>query len=306
MAQKITPTLIATLIAQGYGQGHGARYKPWLRLGRGKFIPKSLHGWYINLETGAQDEVFSDIERGIGLCGWWLGAIDARYQFPLWTFPHPSPLEDFPGRDPTTLPWSKGTVRLAAEHGIEHPRCVGSDIEYIQTLDTAFTIPPRNQPGFVGVAAKPSGKVRIPEPDFGVVDSLGLQELYVQDIGGRFRIVDERFCSPELSKNLRAVYASSVLPAALLKASLYQRFLEYASTTIAEVPTNRVLQAFAKRTGISVPDATTLLDHAAWKQDIPVDLSRPCMRAEPCSLWSGDVVKTMRQELFGCPQFEVD
>lgn len=306
MGQKITRAMISTRIAQGFGQGHGAHYKEWLGLGRGKFIPKSLHGWYINLETGKQDEVFSDIERAVGLCGRWLGAVDVRFQFPIWTFPHPSRLEDWPGRDPITLPWSMGSVKLAAEHDMEHPRYVGTDIDFIQTLDVAFTVPPRRQPGLVGTAAKPSGKVRVPEPDFRVADLLRLQEIYMQSIGGEFRLVDETFCPPELLKNLAAAYASSVLPDALQRASLYERFLDFVRTAIAEVPTNLLLQAFARRTNISVPDATTLIDHAAWRQDIPIDLSRPCIRTEPCVLWSGEVVRAMRQELFGCPQFERD
>lgn len=303
MGIKITHEKISDWILAGYGQGHGAEYISWLQLGRGRFIPKSRHGWYIDPTTGAQQTIFSDNERNAGIAGIWLGASEGRFQFPCFTFQHPHPLDDAPGREAKPLPWSIGTVELADEANIYHPIFPGTDIHYIPTFDILFTLPPRESPRLAGLAGKDAGQTRSNTPDWNTLKNLELQRRYAADIGAEFRTWDQLVCPPELIKNLCSVYPSAVLPVLLPCSQHYPDFLQFASAKIDYWPVRKILQEFARQSGLAVPDVTFLFDHAAWTQEIPVDLTKPVMRSSLAPLWNGQWMKEMRHAMFGCREF---
>lgn len=303
MGIKITRKKIRDWIEAGYGQGHGAHYKPWLRLGRGRFIPKSKHGWYLNPVTGAQETIFSDNERIAGIVGKWLGAIDSRVQFPCFPFAHPHPLEDAPGREVQPLPWSRGTVALAHDAGIDHPVFPGTDIYYVLTFDVLFTLPPRARPSLAAVAGKDTRQTRAPEPAWNVVENLELQRRYAADISAPFLVWDQLVCPDHLAVNLSSIYSSAVIPESLACRPYYPEFLQFALARIDHWPVGKILQAFATKSGLSVLDVTFLFDHAAWIQDIPIDLTQPTLRSRPAPLWDGKWIGDMRQAMFGRREF---
>lgn len=303
MGIKITRKKIREWIESGYGQGHGANYKPWLQLGRGRFVPKSIHGWYINPTTSAQQTFFSENERVAGIVGTWLGAIDSRPQFPCFPFVHPHPLEDAPGREASPLPWSRGTLALATDAGIDHPVYPGTDIYYVLTFDVLFTLPPRERPGLAAVAGKDAKQTRSDVPARNLVENLELQRRCAADIGAQFITWDQLTCPSDLVKNLRSIYSSAVIPESLPCHPYYLEFLEFARAKIESWPVRKILQAFASKSGLSVMDVTFLFDHAAWTQEIPVDLSKPMLRSRPAPLWDGKWIAEMRQAMFGRREF---
>lgn len=303
MGLKITRDKIRGWIEAGHGQGHGAAYKPWLHLGRGRFIPNSLHGWYIDRITGAQQTFFSENERSAWIVGMWLGASDGRPQFPCFTFPHPHPLEDAPGREARPQPWSKGTVALARDAGISHPVYPGTNIYYILTFDALFTLPPREYPSVVAVAGKDKKQTRSPEPSWNLVENLELQRRYAADIGAKFQIWDQLVCPKDLLTNLRSIYPSATIPESLPCHPHYSEFLQFALAHIDSWPVNKILRAFAAKSGLTVPDVTFLFDHTAWTQQIPIDLTQPTLRSRPVPLWDGKWIADMRQAMFGRREF---
>lgn len=303
MGIRITRKRIREWIESGYGQGHGANYKPWLQLGRGRFIPKSMHGWHLNPVTGAQQTIFSDNELNASVVGMWLGAIDSRPQFPCFPFVHPHPLEDAPGREDRPLLWSKGTLALAQDAGIDHPVFPGTDIYYVLTFDVLFTLPPRERPGVVAVAGKDTRQTRSDAPAWNLVENLELQRRYAADISAEFLIWDRLVCPPDFVNNLRSIYPSAVIPESLPCHPCYPEFLEFALARIESWSVRKILQTFATKSGLSVPDVTFLFDHAAWTQEIPVDLTKPALRSQPAPLWDGKWIAEMRQAMFGRREF---
>lgn len=300
---KITKEWLIERVLLGYGCGHGADYKPWLTLGRGSFIPKSRHGWYRDPATGAQRDVFSDNENDGGIVGVWLGAIDRRVQYPCFPFRHPHPLEDAPGRNTTPLPWSKGTLALAHEARLRHPVFVGTDIAFVLTLDSLFTLPPRTTSRVAAMAAKHKDITRGDDPEWNVVENLELQRLYARDIDARFFLWDQLVCPTELIKNLRSIYSSAALPSSLRCSPFYPTFLKFTEQRVQTWPVNRILQAFSHDQDLQVPEVTFLWDHAVWTQHIPSDLTKPIVMSRPAPLWDGRWMKEMRAAMFGCTEF---
>lgn len=304
MAQvKVTKEWLINNVLLGYGRGHCADYKPWLFLGRGKFIPKSRHGWYLDPETGAQRDVFSDNENDGGIVGTWLGALDRRVQYPCFPFRHPHPSEDAPGRSTKPLPWAKGTLALSREACIRHPLFVGTDILYVLTLDALFTLPPREESRLVALAGKNMSKTRVDDPDWSFVENLELQRRYAVDIDARFVIWDQLVCPKELIKNLRSLYSSAALPASFRCSKFYALFLNFAEQRVQDWPINKILKAFSRDHDLSVPEVTFLWDHALWTQNIPVDLTKPVAMASPAKMWDGQWMREMRTSMFGCAEF---
>lgn len=300
---KVTKKWLVEKVLLGYGRGHGADYKPWLTLGRGGFIPKSRHGWYIDPETGAQRDAFSDNENDGGIVGSWLGALDRRVQFPCFPFRHPHPLEDAPGREAMPLQWSEGTVALALAANLRHPLFVGTNIYYVLTFDALFTLPPRNKPRLAALAGKSYDQTRCDAPDWNVVENLELQRLYAESIDASFCVWDQLVCPAELINNLRSIYSSAALPSSLKCSAFYTKFREFAEKRVDDWPVNRILQDFAKVSHLQVPEVTFLWDHAVWTQDIPVDLTKPVQRTQIAPLWNGRWMKEMRESMFGCKVF---
>lgn len=79
-------------INQGYGQGHGTNYQPWLQIRRKNTSPKSnqVVAWLPPLEREAH--FFSRGEYHTALLLLWLQVEDLREQYPLWPVAHPHPL----------------------------------------------------------------------------------------------------------------------------------------------------------------------------------------------------------------------
>lgn len=303
MGAIVTTEKIREMILAGRGQGHGKDYRPWLQLGPGQFIPKSLHGWYINPLSGAQQDIFSDIERRGGIVGRWLGAIDDRPQFPCFPFRHPHPSEDAPGREKSPLPWAKGTLALANDANLRHPIYVGTNINYVLTFDVLFTLPPVTRPRLAALAGKDKSVTRSNDPGRNVVTNIEIARRYAVDIGASFCTWDQLVCPSELIKNLVSIYSSASLPPTLACSAHYPAFLKFAMERVETVPVRRILQQFAETANLPVMQTTFLWDHAAWTQQIKIDLTKPDLRAQPAPLWDGEWMKDMRHAMFGIREF---
>ncbi len=105
-------------IKEGRGQGEGAGYIPWIKVG--EFGSKGRSHRLLGIKTGRMHHFFSDLEaKYFYLLEWSEDVVDIREQFPL-----------FPVSD---------TERLAAELRVRHPKVVGSGISNVMTTDFLIT-----------------------------------------------------------------------------------------------------------------------------------------------------------------------
>lgn len=121
-------------IRQGYGQGSGTDYKPWLRVSdvKGKGLGTKIkgikshrtHHFVSSIET--QFFYFADNDASV---------VDIREQFPL-------------------LPLNL-SIRIASELGIKHPRVPGTSVENVMTTDFLLTVLTAAGAGYVAVSVKP-------------------------------------------------------------------------------------------------------------------------------------------------------
>lgn len=113
MHTKWTETKVAKLLAEGYGSGSGADYKPWIEVrdisstGRKHFVPQTRFGREVHL--------LSDVEYSMFLLLDWSGdVVDVNEQFPL-------------DRDLT--------MDVARKLGIRHPYYRGTSVPTVMTVD---------------------------------------------------------------------------------------------------------------------------------------------------------------------------
>lgn len=133
---RMTWKKLDALLDAGYGQGHRARYKPWLRVTRRECSPCSTVGHLPATELRRLYHFRSIAERTVIILLRWLGAYDLRDQFPAWPWPHRHPSDGLPGM---SEPRQRGLLEVARGLGIDHGTFVGSAIPYIATLDVMST-----------------------------------------------------------------------------------------------------------------------------------------------------------------------
>ena len=111
-------------IKEGRGQGEGAGYTPWIKVG--EFGSKGRSHRLLGIKTGRMHHFFSDLEaKYFYLLEWSEDVVDIREQYPL-----------FPVSD---------TERIAAEINVRHPKVVGSRISNVMTTDFLITTRRENE-----------------------------------------------------------------------------------------------------------------------------------------------------------------
>ncbi len=120
---RLTEKKIEQLIREGRGQGEGAGYIPWIKVG--EFSSKGRDHRLLGIKTGRMHHFFSDLEAKYYYQLEWADDVtDIREQFPL-----------FPVSD---------TERIAAELKVIHPKAVASGINNVMTTDFLLTIQKEN------------------------------------------------------------------------------------------------------------------------------------------------------------------
>jgi hypothetical protein len=136
--QAWTEEKIEKRFADGFGQGVGADYKPWLTVGRStpSLGTSNRSG---GRTTGRVHHFLSDIERNAFLIyDWAASVVDIREQFPL----------------------DRGETRAIAEAmGVRHPIYPKSDVPVVMTTDFLLDTAVDGRATQVARAVKPSAKL---------------------------------------------------------------------------------------------------------------------------------------------------
>lgn len=263
---------IATLVRTGRGQGHLSRYEPWLRVERRDMSPVSPMGHLPSPEFGHTHHYRSRLERGALLILKWLRAYDAREQFPVWPWDHRHPLYGLPGHD--TAPTVTGVAEYAKECGV--PMRV-SVTRTIPTIDILVTW--RSSNGAFELTAydcKPAGCMEGPKA-WSSLERLELLRRYAQEIHAGHHIVNE-FCShKQLLENLDALRPcmSRHEQQTAQATRNYQALIENCHRWAYDQPLDRVIERFARRSGMDLLSANRMVNIALWHQDLDHDLSLP-------------------------------
>lgn len=302
---RFARTKVSELIALRYGQGHLQEYKPFLRLGRGWFIPHSTHSWTFNPILLRHHDIFSRGEKDALVFAMWIGAVDAREQMPAWHCPHAHPLEDgpFPRRHP--LPSSAGTIELAHDARIRHPVYPGTRDYLVLTLDLLATMPTLGGHGLIAIPTK--GKA-VPGEDasqYRQLELLELQRRYALEVGAIFAPWIRLPEFSQLLTNLRLAFTYAALSERLHEQH-YQEFLAIARGKLDEMPIRLILKTAAQQLRLPIDDVGPLWEHALWRQDLLVDLRQPLVTSYVAPKWSASECSALKRALLkgeGCHSF---
>lgn len=249
-------------VAQGYGQGTGADYKPWLRV---QDVPstgrsRKVHG----LKTGRIHHVLSDLEYAYLLAlEFSERVVDIREQFPLLPI---APIQD-----------------CARRHNIRYPRYAGTHVPYVMTTDFVVTL--KADDGSHREFARTVKYEDELSPGRGLartLEKLELERSYWLARGVDWKIVTERSVAPALAKNLVWLYGGAQIERELHSGDLRARFVECLDEAGTHDRTlSSLLRAVCHRMNLAYPDAVRLFKHLVWHKVIVVDLSTPMLLTSP-------------------------
>ena len=166
-------------VKQGYGQGEGANYIPWIKVHHfsSKGRSSRIAGW----KTRRTHHLFSDLETGyFYILEWSPIARDIREQYPL------LPIEE--------------TLQIADELGIKHPTDFGAKIPKVMTTDFLITVPE----GLKAMTTKYAQDLE----SYRNIEKFEIERVYWHRRNVDWGIVTEREVPETLVENIRIIHKS--------------------------------------------------------------------------------------------------
>jgi hypothetical protein len=297
---KMNWNKLFSLIALGYGQGHGDDYRPFLLITRKNSSPHSNQSAGRPLPGYARQFHFqSRDERNVALVLVWLGAKDIREQFPLWPVAHDHPLSGAPGAENLLLEEAPGLLDLAREAGIDHGEFVGSDVPYIATMDLMVTVHSNGVPRLVAVSCKPRQRVLAADSASRMLERLELERLYCKELSIPHHIGDAAAFSRKLIANLQWLAPDKTVASSLLDGPNLALFCDVLQRKIHQDPIDQVIQHAASKVKWSNEKANSAFRFLAWHQEIDIDLSLPIMMTQPAKPGGQALRSALQKKLFG-------
>jgi hypothetical protein len=295
---RMTWTKLNRLIKAGFGQGHFNDYRPWLRITKKDYSPVGNIGHLPSPDLGHKHHYRSCGEKNLILVLKWLGAADARDQYPVWPWPHPHPVYGLPGYfDPTRV---IGLWEIAAAAGITHGFYAGSDVPYIATIDILSTW--QHSAGtyyLIAHEVKPYEYVYEPDPLSRSKERLELTRRYCVAVNIPQRIAHAENISLGLIRNLDALaprLKSDDLQR-VRSSKAYLRIVEHCLVRAYDRPA--FLAAEEARGSIPKEASHELLKLAIWFQDVDHDISQELELWQPLILGGHSQKQALMAEWHG-------
>lgn len=283
----------------GRGQGYDDDFLPWMWVrrknvsGKGNQVVDPLPG------RRRASHFFARVEWHVALLCIYLGAIDVREQYPLWPWPHQSPLKGYLPAAGQKLSNSRGLLQLARDIGIDHGWEVGSDAPYVASLDIAATTKLRSGYVVSGIALKPHELILTDEPAERVVERLTLERLYLHELGWRHAVADRSVLGDYAAGNLEYFSSGARIPPRLNSAALLTEFrhrlVDAGSVTTISTGIDRAGAAL----DLSPFDASLLWRHLVWTRRIDIDITLPLEQGMPLQIGGRSIADAISRELFG-------
>lgn len=253
-----TQSDIDRYVAQGYGQGSCANYKPWLRI---QDVPSRGRSRKVSgLKTGRIHHVLSDLEYAyLVVLEFSECVIDIREQFPLLPL---SPVQD-----------------VARRRGIRYPLYAQTTVPFVMTTDFVVTVrvadgSARDYARTVKYTDELSSGNRL----LRTLEKLELERAWWLQHEVDWQIVTEQSVDPALARNLIWLRGSAQVERELQSNELCARFVE----SIGDAGTHdrtlsSLLRTVSYRLRIPYPDAVKLFKYLVWHKALLVDLRTPML-----------------------------
>lgn len=292
-------TKLEERLSLGDGQGHFENYRSFLQVTRNNISSQGNQAVGPLPNCGRRFNFLSRVERHVALACVWLGALDVREQFPLWPWPHPHPLNDWPhGNVRENL--VPGLIEIARGADIDHGHWVGSRVPYVGTLDLMVTVGTLEAPRLAGIACKPKALLRLGLKSQRRLARLELERRYCQSVGATHVIVDRDDVPLTLAANLEVLAPDAGLLERTRAHASYERLRDplIAHLTAGEPIRAAVLAAVAHASCMD-SDGWDAFRMVAWTQAVDIDLSRPIHHTEPVMPGGRALRRAMQRKFFG-------
>lgn len=286
-------------ILEGRGVGLGDAYQPWVRVTKRNTSSTSNQSIAHMPGFTRQLHFLSRGEKHFAHLLLWLGVLDVREQFPLWSWPHPHPMLEL-----STKPWPEhpGVSAIAKEAGIALRPYAGLAVPAILSIDQFATLPPQDgEPLIVGVSCKPHSMLFNKAPSDRIRERLELDRRYCDVAELKHLLVHPEQIPKTLHKQLD--WLAPLVPRNTLNAICasagYQTFVERLSARAYLCPLK--VAATEARKGLDWSDrfARFCTHTALWRLDVDVDLLRRISMFEPIQPGGRAARDTLRKNIFG-------
>jgi hypothetical protein len=245
---------IARFIKQGYGQGEGSSYKPWLRVQDVPSLGRSRKA--MGIKSGRTHHFLSDLEyRYFLLLEFSDQVLDIREQYPLFVTSR--------SRD------------IAAQMGIQYPVYRGTQLLYVLTSDFVVTL--KEPDGAKRLAIRTCKYERdLIDPNSGMwtIDKLDLERALWDDKSiSDWKIVTEQVVSQILFENLDWLHKAALKDKTTLTPELQRQFIGFlVRTANGERTISSVVRAASNAVGLTYPAGITLFKQLLWHKNILTDI----------------------------------
>lgn len=260
---------IARFVKQGYGQGEGSAYIPWIRVqdvpsrGRSRKVP--------GIKAGRIHHTLSDLEYYYLLLLEFSGdVVDIREQYPV--FPTAR------ARD------------IAAELGIRYPMYVGTQVPFVMTSDFAVTLADAQGKRRIAIrTCKYEDELSDPNNGLAVLEKLELERAIWADQGVTdWMIVTDQLMGAILRDNLDWLHKSAFSNETIATA---EQRLKYTEAVIRAAdgsrPLSSIVRSISAAVGIPYRNGVALFKQLVWDKVILTDIANcrldptlPCPQLE--------------------------
>ncbi|MBM5573354.1 TnsA endonuclease N-terminal domain-containing protein [Deefgea sp. CFH1-16] len=245
-------------IKQGYGQGEGIDYKPWLRVrdvpskGRSHIVPGSKIDRAYHFLSDIEFYYFLSLEFSEQI-------LDIREQYPILEI--------------------EQTKAIATSLGIKYPNYPGTNVPFIFSTD--FLVTYQGDDGLPHLAARSVKDETALEPSESLewtLLKLEIERIYWKSKGISWLLVTNKTINPIISHNLTWLRSGIRLDRQLHDKKLHQLFIE----TFAHLNgSDRKLQSMIKSTSTAIhlnyKDGVLLFKHLVWNKAIRLNFSETCL-----------------------------
>lgn len=240
-------------IEQGYGQGEGQNYKPWLRV---QDVPSRGRSHKVaGSKVDRTHHLLSDVEFAYFLTlEFSERVIDIREQYPI------LPVEE--------------TQDIAASLGIKYPTYPGTKVPCVLTTDFLVTcLGGDDLPRLAARTAKTEEDL-LPSPELEwTLQKLEIERWYWMEKIGDWQLVTNGCVGPTISHNLQWLRKGVHLERRLQDHNLHRYFLDIFSQVNDTGRTlSSMIRATAKTIHLSYDDGVVLFKYLVWNKLIRFDL----------------------------------
>lgn len=279
----MTRSRLQSLILQGFGQGRGDDYQPWITVTRGNAPRVSSHIVAIGSIGSRPMHFLSTLEYQAGRVATWLGALEIRTQFPLFPWRgHPHPMAGLSSACDTSLPVMPGLLEIAYEAGISHGTFVGSpELPYVATSDLVVRFGACVHQQLTFWTVKPAAVLRAEKPGSRMRQRIELERLYAEKAGGRHVLFDGEQVSDTLTANLDWLEPPRHERTDAAEIERRSRFVHAFNSQAADIALRDRISGASSAIGADVVDGQRMFRAAAWLTEIDIDLRARVLMSAP-------------------------